>query len=133
MSITLKNVFAAAAVAIFAAHKDLDEIFVTSDGQGFTDEEKAKDQARYLKNKDVKKFTRGFEDSFIDDEPDSEGEKTKKDADLKKDDAERPALVEKYTALFGKPPHHMIGVDKLKAAITEKEAEQTKGSNPPQE
>ncbi|HFK5562062.1 TPA: hypothetical protein ACGZ9C_001709 [Elizabethkingia anophelis] len=133
MSKLFKNVFAAAAVTIFAVHKNLDEIFVTSDGQGFTDEEKAKDQARYLKNKDVKKFTRGFEDSFIDDEQDSEGERTKKETDPKKDDAERPALVEKYTALFGKPPHHMSGVDKLKAAITEKEAEQAKGGNPPQE
>ncbi|AQX86093.1 hypothetical protein I6H88_06740 [Elizabethkingia bruuniana] len=128
MSKTFKNVFAAAAVTIFAVHKNLDEIFVTSDGQGFTDEEKAKDQARYLKNKDVKKFIRGFEDSFIDDEQEAGSKKAEDESG-----GERPALVEKYTELFGKPPHHMIGVDKLKAAIADKEAEQVKGGNPPQE
>ncbi|CAI9677013.1 hypothetical protein HZR02_17630 [Elizabethkingia anophelis] len=127
MSKTFKNVFAAAAVTIFAAHKNLDEVFITYDGQGFTDEEKAKDQARYLKNKDVKKFTRGFEDNFIDDEQEAGSKKAEDESG-----GERPALVEKYTELFGKPPHHMIGVDKLKTAIADKEADLAKGSNPPQ-
>ena len=51
---------------------------------------------------------------------------------IPKDDAERPALVEKYTALFGKPHITWLELIKLwKLQITEKEAEQTKGNENP--
>lgn len=126
----ITNKLALAALAIFAAHKNLDEVFITSDGQGFTDEEKAKDNARYHQDKTIKHFERGFEGSYQDDE----------EADLSKgktqeEDAERQKLVEEYAELFGKKPNHMIGVEKLKTAIADKKAEleTAKNANPPQE
>lgn len=70
MSKTFKNVFAAAAFAIFNTHKELDLIHVTSDGQGFTkdNKNKAHDHARYLKDDRVETFERGFEDTYTESE-----------------------------------------------------------------
>lgn len=125
----IKNKFALAALAIFTAHKAIDEIFITSDGQGFTDEEKAKDNARYHQDKTVKHFERGFEASYQDDEGNQEPAKTHED------DAERQKLVEEYTELLGKKPNHNTGTEKLKSAIADKKAEleAAKNANPPQE
>lgn len=124
----IKNKFALAALAIFTAHKAIDEIFITSDGQGFTDEEKAKDNARYHQDKTIKHFERGFEAGYQDDE-DQQPAKTQED------DAERQKLVEEYTELFGKKPNHNTGTEKLKSAIADKKAEleAAKNANPPQE
>lgn len=113
-----KNLFAAAAAAIFAAHDNLNEIYITSDGQGFTDEEKAKDNARYHKDTEVKHFQRGFEESFKDDAQDD----SKKEG-VSEDAGEREALFAQYEELFEKRPSHNIGTDKLKTQITEKKAE----------
>lgn len=123
-----KNKFALAALAIFTAHKQIDEIFITSDGQGFTDEEKAKDNARYHQDKTIKHFERGFEASYLDDED-------QKPAKTQEDDAERQTLVEEYTELFGKKPNHNTGTEKLKSAIADKKAEleAAKNENSPQE
>ncbi|UFK27514.1 hypothetical protein [Elizabethkingia phage TCUEAP3] len=134
----IKNKLAVTALAIFSVHPNIDEIYVTSDNNGFTEKEKMNDHLKLLKDKTFQHFVRGFDEAELEDDdldPADTGnqnpapENTNKDADPKATDAERPALVEKYTALFGKPPHHMSGVDKLKAAITEKEAELAKGSN----
>ena len=114
----ITNLLALAALGIFEAHKAIDEIYITADGQGFTDEEKAKDHARYHKDQTIKHFERGFEENYQDkdvQEDDSTG-KTQ-------DDAERQNLVEEYTELFGKKPNHMTGVEKLKTAIADKKAE----------
>lgn len=114
----ITNKVALAAIAIFAAHKNLEEIFITTDGQGFTEETKADDHARYFKDKSVKHFKRGFDETFKDDE-----DETKASELQKADDGERAALVEKYEELFGKKPNHNTGVDKLKTQIAEKEDE----------
>ena len=119
---TFKNLFAAAAVLIFSDHKNIDSIFITSDGQGFTDEEKAKDQARYLKDKEIKHFERGFEDTFEDDQPEGEKMQTGKEPD--EDEAERVKLFARYEELFEKKATHNMKTETLKAKILEKEAEQ---------
>lgn len=121
----IKNKFALAAIAIFAAHPKIEEIYITADNQGFTDEEKAKDNARYHKDNSVEHFKRGFEESFKD-------EDETKASEQKADDGERAALAEKYEELFGKKPNHNTGVDKLKTQIAEKEAELAGSANPPQ-
>lgn len=112
-----KNLFAAAAAAIFAAHHNLNEIYITSDGQGFTDEEKAKDNARYHKDTEVKHFQRGFEESFKDDAQDDSKKAVQEDA------GERESLFAQYEELFEKRPSHNIGTEKLKTQILEKKEE----------
>lgn len=119
----IKNLLALAAIAIFNANEHLNEIFVTSDGQGFTNGEKAKDNARYLKNKDIKHFERGFEGTFVDDVDDTVKPGSKDD--LK----ERETLFAEYEELFGKKPNHMIGNEKLAKQIADKKAEVTAKTN----
>lgn len=120
MSGTIKNKVALAALAIFTAHKNIDEIYMTSDGQGFTEEEKAKDNARYHRDQTIQHFERGFEDTYQDDDTEKTDGKTVKTAD---DVTERQKLAEEYEEVFGKKPHHSTGIEKLKTAITEKRAE----------
>lgn len=123
----IKNKIALVAIAIFAAHPKLDEIYITSDGQGFTDPEKAKDNARYHKDNSVKHFERGFEESYVD--PDEE---TSKDEKKDTEPTERQKNFAKYEELFGKKPASNISNEKLIAAIADKEAEieAAKGQNP---
>lgn len=151
MSKTFKNVFAAAALGIFNTHKDLDLIHVTSDGQGFTkdNKNKAHDHARYLKDDRVETFERGFEDTYAepketdaletedDIEPDpADVQKTESEQEAKKQTdslntgdgiepgaAEKNDLISKYKELYGVAPVHNISLEKLKAKIEEKEAE----------
>ncbi|BBQ07936.1 hypothetical protein [Elizabethkingia anophelis] len=146
MSKTFKNVFAKAALAIFAAHKNLYEIYVTSDEQGFTDPDKAADRSRYLKNDRVEHFKRGFEDNYTEpEETDSldantdiepgttEAQKTEQttETENKADSlntgdgiepaaAEKNALISQYKELYGVAPAHNIGLGTLKAKIAEK-------------
>jgi len=122
----IKNKFALAALAIFAAHSNIDKVFVTADGQGFTDEEKAKDNARYHKDNRVEPFERGFEDSYTD--PDAEPVKDKKVGEP----TERQLNFVKYEELFGSKPANNISNEKLIAAIAEKEAELEKANQNPQ-
>lgn len=153
MSKTFKNVFAAAALGIFNTHKELDLIHVTSDGQGFTkdNKNKAHDHARYLKDDRVETFERGFEDTYAEpEETDSLNTETAADINLSPSDvqlteqeqetekqtdslkpsddiepaaAEKSALISKYKELYGVAPVHNISLEKLKAKIAEKEAE----------
>nr|DAO24318.1 MAG TPA: hypothetical protein [Bacteriophage sp.] len=151
MSKTFKNVFAAAAFGIFNTHKEIDLIHVTSDGQGFTkdNKNKAHDHARYLKDDRVETFERGFEDTYTEPEetdaleteeniePDpadvqkiEQTPETEKQIDsLNSDDgiepaaAEKNALISQYKELYGVAPVHNISLEKLKAKIEEKEAE----------
>ncbi|MCT3673574.1 hypothetical protein HZQ94_10290 [Elizabethkingia anophelis] len=143
MSKTFKNVFAKTALAIFAAHKNLDEIYITSDEQGFTDPDKAADRSRYLKNDKVEHFKRGFEENYTEsEETDSSDASTdiepgttkaeqtteteKKTDSLNTGDgiesaaAEKNALISQYKELYGVAPAHNIGLEKLKAKIAEK-------------
>ncbi|MCL1652592.1 hypothetical protein BAZ12_00730 [Elizabethkingia miricola] len=151
MSKTFKNVFAAAAFAIFNTHKELDLIHVTSDGQGFTkdNKNKAHDHARYLKDDRVETFERGFEDAYSepeeadaleteeDIEPDpadvqntEQTPETEKQTDslntgdgIEPGAAEKNDLISKYKELYGVAPVHNISLEKLKAKVEEKEAE----------
>lgn len=151
MSKTFKNVFAAAAFAIFKSHKELDLIHVTSDGQGFTkdNKNKAHDHARYLKDDRVETFERGFQDAYTepeetdaletedDIEPDPEDvQKTEQTPEtetqidslntgdgIEPGAAEKNDLISKYKELYGVAPVHNISLEKLKAKIEEKEAE----------
>lgn len=112
----ITNKVALAALAIFTDHKNIDKIFMTSDGQGFTEEEKAIDNARYHKDKSITPFERGFEESYQEVEETTEQKKGD-------DPDEREALIAEYKKLFGKPAHHQIGVAKLKDAIAVKKTE----------
>lgn len=151
MTKTFKNVFAAAAFGIFNTHKEIDLIHVTSDGQGFTkdNKNKAHDHARYLKDDRVETFERGFEDTYTESE-ETDALETEKDiepapADVQKTEqeqetekqtdslnsgdgiepaaAEKNALISQYKELYGVAPVHNISLEKLKAKIEEKQAE----------
>lgn len=126
----ITNLLALAAIGIFEAHNAIDEIYITADGQGFTDEEKAKDHARYHKDQTIKHFERGFEAGYQKEAESIEKLKAKiasavgdKFTVLEKDDTERQNLVEQYTELFGNKPNHMMGIEKLKTKIADKKAE----------
>ena len=112
----ITNQVALAALAIFTAHKNIEKIYMTSDGQGFTDEEKAKDNARYHKDQSITPFERGFEETYQDKDAD---DSVSKKAD---DSEERQKLAAEYEELFSKKPNHNTGVEKLKAAIADKKA-----------
>lgn len=113
----ITNKVALAALAIFTAHKNIEKIYMTSDGQGFTDEEKAKDNARYHKDQSITAFERGFEETYQDKNADDSAGKTQDDSD------ERQKLAAEYEELFSKKPNHNTGVEKLKTAIADKKAE----------
>ena len=109
----INNPIAKAALEIFKDHPELEEIYVTSDGQGFTNHEKANDNARYLKNKEVSRFQRGFEADYVD-----TPKNTEKTADL-----DRETLAKEYEVLFGKSPAHNTKAETIAAKIAEKKAE----------
>lgn len=110
-----KEQLAPKAKEMISAH-NLQEIFLCSDEQGFTDKERANDHSRYLSDKTVHHFTSDSVLLF------QEGKKesiTK--VDDTKTDEERQQLVVRYEELFGKKPAHNIGIEKLKVQIQEKE------------
>ncbi|MCU7571542.1 hypothetical protein N4241_10540 [Riemerella anatipestifer] len=65
----------AEAEKIFENYPELDEVFVTSDMQGFTEIEKAENHASYLEDKKIQTFRRGEITSEMVNEVDSEDEK----------------------------------------------------------
>lgn len=117
-------VFALAAIEHFKANEGLEEVYVTSDGQGFSEDnkEKAEDRTRYLKDKEIKYFKRGFEEDYEeedvqDDDPNPEAEK-------------RIKAIEDYTEVFGKAPHHALGTEKIIKAVEDKKADLLKDKKP---
>lgn len=99
-----KNPFALAAIALFAAHKELNQVYITSDGQGFTNGHKADDHAKYLADKEVQKFKRGFDENYTDGDGDSQIEK----AVNLEDEKLRAQLLADYENLFAeKAPDHL--------------------------
>ncbi len=96
---------------LFAIHK-LEVLHLTSDGQGFSEENKhhAESHSQTLKDKKVYTFERNFE-------PETTETKTAST------DTNREALVEEYTKLFDKKPAHNIKADTLQAKINAKKAE----------
>lgn len=113
---TALELMAKSAKEIFKAH-EMDEVFITSDGQGYTDEHKAHDHARILSDKTVKKFEREFAETK---------EKAAKEGDNIDDEGagtERNQLISDYMELFGAKPNHNISTEKLAQKIAEKKAE----------
>lgn len=130
----IKNPFALAAIALFAAHKELNQVYITSDGQGFTNGHKADDHAKYLDNKEVQKFKRDFEDDYSEGDGDSKIEKV---VNLE-DEKLRAQLLADYENLYGeKAPDH-LDTAALTAEIAKKRDEakggaentENKGKNP---
>lgn len=101
------------ALEMLNAH-NLDEVFITSDAQGFTEKHRAEAHASILKNKKIEHFVKSKEAV-------AKIEVEETDEDNQED--ERTELVAKYELLFAKKPAHNIGAEKLKNQITEKEAE----------
>lgn len=95
---------------IFEANPNISEIYMTVDGQAFTDEEKAKDNARYHKNKTITPFKRDSDEVTV-------------DADSSND---REALMKEYEELFNEKAAHNIGIPKLREKIAAKKEELAK-------
>lgn len=97
---------------------NLEEVYVCTDKQGFTEKERANDHSRYLSDKTVHHFT---SDSILIYE---EGKKEPvNEAKETKSDEKRQQLAARYEELYGKKPAHNIGIEKLKTQIQEKETE----------
>lgn len=89
---------------------NLEEIHVTTDGQGFTDKERAMAHSNFQKDKAVYHYHRKSKEVVV---------KT----DTKVVDTERVELSEKYELLFDKKPAYNMGLEKMRIAISDKEAE----------
>ncbi|GEM_PF-1090812 len=129
-----KNPFAIAAIALFAAHKELNQVYITSDGQGFTNGHKADDHAKYLDDKEVQKFKRGFDENYTDGDGDSKIEKV---VNLE-DEKLRAQLLADYENLYGKKAPDHLDTAALTAEVAKKRDEakggaentENKGENP---
>lgn len=98
-----------AANKLFAIHK-LERLFMTTDGQGFTEKHRATSHAQSLKDEQVYEF-----------EP---ADAPKVDANPG-EDLERDALVVIYEEVFGKKPNHNMKSETIQTKIDEqKEADQ---------
>lgn len=100
----------AAKAAEMITNHGLKEVYITSDGQGFTDETRAHDRASYLRDKNIHHF---------------EADKTPQVLEVASgaDADERKKLANRYEELFGKKPAHNLGLEKLKSQLQEKEKE----------
>ncbi|MGV4421607.1 hypothetical protein [Ornithobacterium rhinotracheale] len=124
-------VLIAEAEKLFNNYPDLKEVYLTADGQGFYEKEKAENHAAYLENKEVSFFKR--EEVLTNNEapktpaneadttPPEQGEQTNEDenAEVSEAEAERASLLAMYAEKFGKKEPHNIGLEKLKEALRE--------------
>ncbi len=101
------------AVKLFAIHTGLDNVYITTDGQGFRDSANAEAHAQTLKDDKVFDFDRNIMPT---EEPEP------------KTDKEREALVKEYVKLFDKQPAHNIGTETLRQKIAEAKADADKGN-----
>ncbi len=85
---------------IFKQHLTIDKVYITSDGFGFTDKDKAEAHTGFLKEKEVVEFTR----ESIDNAP-----------------LDRLALKARYKELTGKVPAKNISTQKLAEQVAELE------------
>lgn len=138
---------------IFKVYSDIDEVFITSDLQGFTEKERAESHTDYLSDKRIYDFQRNSD--FEDETPSEDGSEDKGEPSENGDpephsnepnengklpnadsgepiaesnkpaseDEERTALFAEYEQLFGQKPPHNIGIEKLKAKINGKKQE----------
>lgn len=116
------------ATRIFKYNPELDEIFLTSDGQGFKNYEKAVAHSAYLSDKKVTAVKRSQlkQESKSGKIKDSEDEKeSKAPVSSEEDEAtHRELFVAEYTELYGKAPSHNIKTETLEARIAEAKANQ---------
>lgn len=128
---------------IFKVYSDIDEVFITSDLQGFTEKERAENHTDYLADKRIYGFQRNSD--FEDETPSEDSGEPSKDGapelqsnepvvtnevpnanseqPTANNDEERTALFAEYEQLFGQKPPHNIGTEKLRAKINEKKQE----------
>ncbi|HLS12221.1 MAG TPA: hypothetical protein VK050_08665 [Flavobacteriaceae bacterium] len=117
------------AARIFKYNPELDKIFLTSDGQGFKEYEKAVAHSAYLSDKKVTTIERsqlkqgsksgnGAKDS--DDETESI---TPGSSDEEDEASQRDLLIAEYTKLYGKAPSHNIKTETLEARVAEAKEE----------
>lgn len=135
--IILAHVLSEVATRIFKNHPDLDEVFLTSDGQGFKEINKACSHASNLKDQEVKRFERHPlrplkeepEDELElelepepEDEPEAELEpEPEAELDSDGDDVDyRAGLEAKYEELYGKKPVANMKDETLEKRIAEK-------------
>lgn len=134
------------AARIFKYNPELDKIFLTSDGQGFKDYEKAVSHSEYLGNKEIKTFRRSDlkADSKVKElhpvAPENpEGDKEPEDNPEPPVEPEsskdyRENLIVEYTELYGKSPAFNIKTETLEARIAEaKEKAQAENADAPKE
>lgn len=84
-------------------------VHVTSDGQGFTEMQRAENHAQNLIDKTILTFEKSKEPKATNQEPEPTN-------------LEREELIKQYAELFGKNPAHNITTEKLAAKIEEKKA-----------
>ncbi|MDY3338430.1 hypothetical protein PG279_04485 [Riemerella anatipestifer] len=142
MALSLLELATEEAKKIFENYPELEEVYITSDMQGFKELEKAENQAAYLKNKKVHHFNRkdfrqktfvSEADIQTEDQTGDKGEDTKsensdkatqdtglentEDTVTKTEEEERAELMAKYEAKHGKKAPHNIGLEKLRASV----------------
>ncbi|MBS9774952.1 MAG: hypothetical protein KGV59_07360 [Tenacibaculum sp.] len=107
------------AVKLFAIHPQINKLYITTDGQGFSDLANAESHSRTLKNDKVVEFDRNVTPAKVETKTES--------------DKNREALITEYTELFGKKPNHNIGTDTLRQKIADEktrlEAAKTTGED----
>ncbi|MBC7399844.1 MAG: hypothetical protein H7289_07840 [Mucilaginibacter sp.] len=92
---------------LFATHPEVDKFYLTSDNQAFIQDHHAEAHAQTLEDKKVKPHAReAVQFKAVD-----------------ADDTEKETLQARYFELYGKKANHLLGIEKLKAAIAEKEAQ----------
>ncbi len=97
------------AIKLFAIHSRIDKVYITTDGQSFSDLDRAESHARTLKDDSVFDFDRYTA--------------PQEDATKVETDKEREELIAEYAELFEKQPAHNIGTETLRQKIADKKAE----------
>lgn len=106
---------------VFKAH-DFEKVYMTSDGQAFTEEQYATDHARLLKDKKVYSFD--SEDVKQEDKVDANQDQPFDYENVNKELLEdREFLIARYEALEGKKPTHNISTETLAEKVQELEKE----------
>lgn len=119
-------IFASAAQRIFQFHPELDEVWITSDGQGFTSESKASNNATYLKDQKIQHYQRSdFAKEQGEDEPETEPEletelEPELEPELETEEGYRARLEAEYEKLYGKKPAWNAKTETIAERIAEK-------------
>src|SRR5690625_2205335 len=126
------------AARIFKYNPELDKIFLTSDGQGFKEYEKAVAHSAYLSDKKVTTIERsqlkqGSKSGNGAKDSDDETESITTGSSEEDEAAQRELLIAEYTELYGKAPSHNIKTETLEARIAEAKANQKESEELPED